>query len=96
VPKTYLDLYCTQVLRHCEGWIGTRRRSAASGSRSVVFLLLETLRGACAGYVVSLELAEKLQDLIIGQKGGAGVQYLCEIRRKREDEWGRRTLTSIS
>lgn len=55
-----------------------------SGNRSVVFLLLETLSGACAGYVVSLELAEKLQDLIVGQKGGAGVQDLCEIRRKRE------------
>jgi hypothetical protein len=68
----------------------------ANGSRSVVFLLLETLSGACAGYVVSLELAEKLQDLVVGQQGRAGVQDLCEIRRKREREVSRRMLTSIS
>jgi hypothetical protein len=59
-------------------------RGLASGSCSIVFLLLETLSGACAGYVVSLELAEKLEDLIVGQKGGVCVQDLWEMIRKRE------------
>jgi hypothetical protein len=37
----------------------------ASGSRGVIFLLFETLSGACAGDMVCLELSEELKDLIV-------------------------------
>lgn len=37
----------------------------ASCGRGVFFLLFETLSCACAGDVVSLELLEKLKDLIV-------------------------------
>ena len=61
----YLNLYCMQVLKDHEGQIRTQREWKASGSCSIIFLLLEMLSGACAGYVVSLKLMEKLQDFIV-------------------------------
>ena len=37
----------------------------AGRSRVVLFLLFETVSCTCAGYVVSLELLEKLKDFIV-------------------------------
>jgi hypothetical protein len=48
-----------------ESGFGTWRSRMASRSRVVLFLLFETVSSTCTGYVVSLELLERLQGFII-------------------------------